>query len=60
MVDLGMPESVPWSTARGVNASDQVFGDAALCGVGGDLFLWEHGSWDQPVSAVPSVSTHRS
>jgi probable HAF family extracellular repeat protein len=44
MKDLGTPNDFVCSTAYGINARHQVVGDSGVCNVGGNGWLWEHGS----------------
>lgn len=44
MKDLGTPNDFACSTALGINARHQVVGDSGVCYVGGNGWLWEHGS----------------
>ena len=44
MKDLGTPNGLACSTAEAINASAQIVGDAGVCFVGGNGWLWEDGS----------------
>jgi probable HAF family extracellular repeat protein len=57
MKDLGTPGGFACSTAQGINASHQVVGDAGLCFVGGNGWLWEKDSIVDLNSLVPPDST---
>lgn len=57
MKDLGTPDGFLCSTAQGINASHQVVGDAGLCFMGGNGWLWENGSIVDLNSLVPPDST---
>jgi probable HAF family extracellular repeat protein len=43
VTDLGVIKNDPCSTGYAVNSSGQIVGDAGVCGVGGDAWLWENG-----------------
>lgn len=43
MTDLGVINNDPCSTAYSINSHGQIVGDAGVCFVGGDAWLWENG-----------------
>ena len=43
MTDLGVPGTDPCSSGNAINSKGQIVGDAGVCFVGGDAWLWENG-----------------
>jgi probable HAF family extracellular repeat protein len=58
--DLGVINNDPCSTAYSVNSGGQIVGDAGVCFVGGDAWLWENGGpmVDLNTLAVPGSGMH--
>ena len=60
VTDLGVINNDPCSTGYAVNSSGQIVGDAGVCGVGGDAWLWENGGpmVDLNTLAIPGSGMH--
>jgi probable HAF family extracellular repeat protein len=60
MTDLGVINNDPCSTGYSVNSSKQIVGDAGVCFVGGDAWLWENGGpmVDLNTLALPGSGLH--
>jgi probable HAF family extracellular repeat protein len=58
--DLGVINNDPCSTAFAINSSGQIVGDAGVCFVGGDAWLWENGGpmVDLNTLALPGSGLH--
>jgi probable HAF family extracellular repeat protein len=58
--DLGIINNDPCSTAYAINSSGQIVGDAGVCFVGGDAWLWENGGpmVDLNTLAIPGSGLH--
>jgi probable HAF family extracellular repeat protein len=58
--DLGVINNDPCSTGYAVNSRGQIVGDAGVCGVGGDAWLWENGGpmVDLNTLAIPGSGMH--
>jgi probable HAF family extracellular repeat protein len=60
MTDLGAPGSDPCSSGNAINSMGQIVGDAGVCFVGGDAWLWENGGpmVDLNTLAIPGSGLH--
>jgi probable HAF family extracellular repeat protein len=60
VTDLGVVNNDVCSTAYGINSSGQIVGDAGVCFVGGDAWLWENGGpmVDLNTLALPGSGLH--
>jgi probable HAF family extracellular repeat protein len=60
VTDLGVINNDPCSTGEAVNSSGQIVGDAGVCFVGGDAWLWENGGpmVDLNTLALPGSGLH--
>jgi len=60
VTDLGVINNDPCSTGYAVNSRGQIVGDAGVCGVGGDAWLWENGGpmVDLNTLAIPGSGMH--
>ena len=60
MIDLGVPGSDPCSSGNAINSKGQIVGDAGVCFVGGDAWLWENGGpiVDLNTLALPGSGMH--
>ena len=60
MTDLGVPGSDPCSSGNAINSKGQIVGDAGVCFVGGDAWLWENGGpiVDLNTLALPGSGMH--
>ena len=60
VTDLGVVNNDVCSTAYGINSSGQIVGDAGVCFVGGDAWLWENGGpmVDLNTLALPGSGMH--
>ncbi len=60
MTDLGAPGSDPCSSGNAINSKGQIVGDAGVCFVGGDAWLWENGGpiVDLNTLALPGSGMH--
>jgi probable HAF family extracellular repeat protein len=60
VTDLGVINNDPCSTAYAINSSGQIVGDAGVCFVGGDAWLWENGGpmVDLNTLAIPGSGLH--
>jgi len=60
MTDLGVINNDPCSTGTSINSSGQIVGDAGVCFVGGDAWLWENDGpmVDLNTLALPGSGLH--
>jgi probable HAF family extracellular repeat protein len=60
MTDLGVINNDPCSTGASINSRGQIVGDAGVCFVGGDAWLWENGGpmVDLNTLALPGSDLH--